>query len=98
MGDRRPRRHENAGRFVAYQDPPDLAAGEPATVLELGTVEADILVERLAETADHQRIGERPGLAGVVSDAADADACLLESLAPHGPFDRLAGLDEAGER
>ena len=51
----------------------DLVAGEPAAVLELGPVEADVLVERLAEAADHQRIagtaragwrGRRRGRAG----------------------------------
>ena len=73
-------------------------AREPAAVLELVRVGADVVAERLAEAADHQRIGKRPGLAGMVDDAAEPDAGFLEGLAPHRVLDRLARLDEAGER
>src|SRR5262249_37924830 len=85
-------------RLVSAKDRPDLGAREPAAVFELGAVEADVLVERLAEAADHQRIGERPGLAGVVDYAAEPDPGFLEGLAPHRALDRLAGLYEAGQR
>ena len=92
------RRHEDAEGLVAGEHGADLVAGKPAAVLQLGDVGADVLVERLAEAADHQRIGERPGLAGVIDDAAEPDAGFLQRLAPHRVLDRLARLDEAGER
>ena len=49
-------------------------------------------------TADHQLAGERPGLAGDVDDVAHAHPRLLVNLARHRFLDRLARLDEAGER
>ena len=60
-------------------------------------VAVDVGGERLGVAADHQRGGERPRLAGVIGDAADADAGFLVRLAPDRVLDRLAGLDEAGE-
>ena len=47
--------------------------------------------------ADHERVGERPGLAREVADVGDLDADLLLEFARHALLERLAGLDEARE-
>ena len=47
--------------------------------------------------ADHQRMGEGPGLAAEVADVGDRDPDLLADLADHRLLQRLAGLHEAGE-
>ena len=47
---------------------------------------------------DHQRMRERPRLAGEVADVADRDAYFLAHLAVDAILDRLSRLDEARER
>jgi hypothetical protein len=71
-------------------------AVEPASVFQLGTVDDDLVAERLAEAADHQRCRERPRLRADVVDAADANAGFLVDFAPDRILDGLTGLDEAG--
>ena len=83
---------------VAGEHQPHLLALEPAAVLQLRRVALDLGRQRLGVAADHQRGGERPGLARMIGDAADRDAGLLLHLAPHRLLDRLARLQEAGER
>ena len=46
---------------------------------------------------DHQRVRERPRLAGDVAHVGDRHADLLAHLAVHGLLHRLARLDEAGD-
>ena len=77
MRDGRRRRAGEAVRMRAGEDRPRLGPRKPARVLQFLAVEGDVFVQRLAEAADHQRIGERPGLAGVVHDATKADAGFL---------------------
>src|SRR5690606_3118191 len=74
-----------------------LLAPEPAAILQFLAVEGNVVIERLAETADHQRVRKRPWLAGVVDHAADAYAGFLQRLATNGVLDRLARFDEAGK-
>src|SRR5262249_13625483 len=47
---------------------------------------------------DHQRVGERPGLATEVTQVGQADPRLFEDLAMDRLLQRLARFDEAGER
>ena len=55
-------------------------------------------LDPLADERDHQRMRERPRLAGEVAAAADAHADFLRDFAREALLERLAGLDEAGER
>ena len=85
-------------RMLAGEHQPHLLALEPAAVLQLRRVALDLRRQRLGVAADHQRGGEGPGLARMIGDAADRDAGLLLHLAPHRLLDRLARLQESGER
>src|SRR5690606_14314747 len=96
-GDRRPVRRLEAERVTVLEHLCDLIAAEPADILELGLVTRDLAAERLGEEADHQGGGDRPGLAGKIAYATDADAGLLEDLAPHRVLERFARLHEAGK-
>ena len=51
-----------------------------------------------AREAEHERAREGPRLRGDVARVGDLDARLLEHLARHGLLERLARLDEAGQR
>src|SRR5690606_34928504 len=52
----------------------------------------------LPEASDHQRMGERPGLAGMIDDAPQADARFLQRFAANGCLYGFSGLDEARQR
>src|SRR6187200_3144228 len=80
--------HQHGGAFVL---------GEPAAVDQLVGIHLDVVVERLGETAVHQRHRERPGLRVEILHAAAFDAGLFQGFAPHRILERFAGLDEAGE-
>lgn len=63
--------------------------------------EVDLLAvagRRLRDRADHERRRERPRLRAVDDDTAEAHAALLPDLAADGLLDRLAGLQEPGQR
>ena len=51
----------------------------------------------LGREPNHQRIGERPGLAAEIADIADVNAHFLKDLALGALFQRLTGLDKAGD-
>ena len=71
---------------------------QPASAISTGVdVHRRIAVEP-SDEADHQRRRERPGLAGDVAHVGHPDADLLAHLAGHRPLERLARLDEAGQR
>src|SRR5690606_10053612 len=76
----------------------DIGAREPARFLDFGAVDRQFKAVGVADAADHQLRGERPRLAGDVPYVAHTHAGLLEHLALDGLLDRLARLDEAGER
>src|SRR4051794_30589070 len=95
--DRHGRRDQEPVRVAALDHRAHLVAREPAAGLELVAIEGDLLAQRLAEAADHQRGREGPGLRGEVAHLADRHARLLLGLAANRVLDRLAGLDEAGE-
>ena len=86
-GDREARRQ--AGQAV---DP------EPAGVLDLRLLRADLSRVPVGHEADHQRVRERPGLAAEVADVPHLDPHLLAHLAGDRLLQRLARLDETGER
>ena len=46
----------------AAEDLAHLAARKPSAILEFLAIEGDVVVQRLAEAADHQRMRHRPGL------------------------------------
>ena len=75
-----------------------LAAAEPARVLELVAIEPDVVGGRIGMEAEHQRGRERPRLRRVVAHVGDLDADLLPDLAGDGVLQALARLDEAGQR
>src|SRR5207249_902317 len=76
----------------------DLRAREPADVEHLFRIDGDRLAEALAVEPEHDVAGKRPGLARVILHRADGYARLLEHLASHRLLQRLARLNEAGER
>src|SRR5438067_699157 len=74
-----------------------LIGSEPARILKLPRIDADVFAERFADEADHQARGKWPWLAGDISNGTDPDARLLENFPPRRVLDGLAGLHEAGE-
>src|SRR5690606_867744 len=62
------------------------------------SLRTDLAARPVAHEGDHQRMRERPRLAGEVADVAYSHADLLGHLALQALLERLAGLDEAGER
>ena len=62
---------------------------EPAAVIQLGNIHMDLPRFRLGVAADHQGMWHRPGLRGMIANAADMDAGLFMRLAAHGIFDQL---------
>src|SRR5438874_7643969 len=71
---------------------------EPLRVLDFARLWRDLARAPLGDERDHQRMRERPRLAREVADAADAHADFLLHLAREALLERLARLDEAGER
>src|SRR2546421_8904003 len=67
-----------------------LVAGEPAGLRQLAAVDDDLAAGVLGGEADHQRVGEGPGLAAEVAHVVDLDARLLADLARHRFLQRLA--------
>jgi branched-chain amino acid aminotransferase len=65
---------------------------------DLRRVDADLAAGVFGGEADHQRVGERPRLAADVAHVGDLDPHLLTDLAADRLLERLARLDEAGER
>src|SRR3954470_8726754 len=76
----------------------ELLAREPAHVLELLVLRRRLAARPVRVEAEHQRAREGPGLRARVAHAAHLDARFLEHLARHRLLERLAGLDEAGQR
>ena len=64
---------------------------------QLGLLDAQVAADPGGREADHERVRERPGLAGEVGDVGDLDADLLLELARDALLERLARLDEARE-
>ena len=75
-----------------------LLPGDPERIRQFHRVEGDRLGLRLSETAQHERCGKRPGLAGEIADLAHPYPGLLEDFPPHRRFQRLARLHEAREQ
>ena len=75
-----------------------LLATYPQGVLDLGRIDNDIPALGLAPAAEHQRIGERPRLAGEIAHVANVDPGFLEDLPPHGCFERLTRFDESRQK
>ena len=98
MGDGHGRRHAQGLWMAFLEHGLMLGAAEPARILELGLVDDDVLVERLADQPDHQARGKRPRLARDIGDGADSDAGFLLHFPAGRLLDRLAGLHEAGQR
>ena len=71
---------------------------EPAGLGELAVVCDDLAAGPARGEADHERAGERPRLAAEVAHVVDRDPGLLVDLAGDGLLERLADLDEPGER
>src|SRR4051794_26316452 len=74
-----------------------LLPAEPAGLLDLVVVDPQLLLGRPGDEAEHQRLRERPRLAGDVADVGDGDPDLLGDLPDHGRLGRLPGFDEAGQ-
>src|SRR5690606_29732527 len=81
----------------AVQHLAHLSPGEPAAILKLGGVRVDLVADGLCNAANHQREGERPGLACDVAYRTNTDARLFERFPADGRLNRLARLDEAGK-
>src|SRR6185503_1940120 len=71
---------------------------EPLGVLYFRFLRPHVAVHPVADERDHQRVRERPRLAGEVADVAYAHADFLLHLARQALLERLARFDEAGER
>src|SRR5690349_15700684 len=95
-GDGQRRRQVEVG--LAARDRRQLLAREPAHVVELVVTGGCLAAGVGRVEAEHQRHGERPRLRGAVEDVADLHARLLQHLALHRLLERLARLDEAGQR
>src|SRR5688572_10869660 len=86
-----------AGDAEPGRDERQVVEAEPAGVLDLGGVDPHLAAGVPGHEADHQRVGEGPRLAAEVAYVADLDPDLLPDLPRHGLFERLPGLDEAGD-
>ena len=75
-----------------------LLAREPARIHDFGGIERQLLAQRLAPTADHQRMRERPGLARDIVHLAHLDAGFFLHLAADSVLDIVAGLHITGQR
>src|SRR5215213_2621470 len=98
MRDGCPLRHLQPLRMPIFQHLDELLAGEPPRVFKLLAVDRDLARYSLRDEADHQARRKGPGLARMIADRAELDACLLINLAPRRLLDRFAGLHEPGER
>ncbi|MNF10972.1 hypothetical protein D3C80_2120700 [compost metagenome] len=83
--------------MCAFQHCPHFGLREPATVFQLRTVDSEVVAQNLGMTADHQRIGKRPGLARMIGNATDGEPHFLDTFAAHGGLDCFAVLDKACE-
>ncbi len=91
-GDRR--RAGQSVRMPSHQHGGAFVLGEPAAVDQLVLVHLDVVVERLGETAVHQRHRERPWLRVRDTSRGRINSGLFQSFAPHRILERFAGLDE----
>src|SRR5437870_7275565 len=71
---------------------------EPLCFLDFGFLRSHLAALPVADERDHQRVRERPRLAREVADVVYAHADFLVHLAREALLERLAGLDEPGER
>src|SRR5580698_1852090 len=71
---------------------------EPARLDDLYPVDANVAAGVVRGEPDHQRMREGPRLASEIPDASHLDADLLAHLARERIFERLADLDEPGQR
>ena len=76
----------------------DFLAIEPTRVLEFDGVDFDFLRTRFRQTTDHQRRRKRPRLGSDITHAVAFDSAFLVDFPFRRLFDRLARLDESGER
>src|SRR4051794_23269611 len=74
-----------------------LLPAEPPGLLDLVVVDPQLLLGRPGHEAQHQRLRERPGLAGDVADVGDGDPDLLGDLPGHRRLGRLPRLHEPGQ-
>src|SRR3954469_21565058 len=71
---------------------------EPLCVLDFARLRRDLAIAPLGNERDHQRMRKRPRLAREGANVRDAHADFLLHLAREALLERLARLDEAGER
>src|SRR5882672_2001034 len=71
---------------------------EPFCFLDFRFLRSHLAALPVADERDHQRVRERPRLAREVADVAYSQADFLVHLAREALLERLARLDEAGER
>src|SRR5438105_4219070 len=74
VGDRERLRRGEAGGMRPCEYQTDLFAREPASVVELGAIEDNLVRECFGMAADHQRGRKRPRLRGEIADAPAHDA------------------------
>src|SRR5262245_42433856 len=97
IGNRHSRRRGQAVGMTAQQHGCDLLAVEPARIFKLQAIDDNLARARFGVAADHQRGGKRPWLRCEIAHASANDAGFLARFPPHGIFNRLPRLDEAGE-
>src|SRR6476661_7680836 len=86
-----------AGDAESRRDRRQVMRGEEFGVGDFVRFDADLARFVLCGVSDHKRVREGPGLAAEVLDAVHFDADLFLDLPVHGLFQRLAGLDKAGD-
>src|SRR5712675_2717588 len=70
---------------------------EPVCRLYFFRLRSQLAARPLADERDHQRMRERPRLAGEVADVVYSHADFLADLARHALLERFAWLHEAGK-
>ena len=73
-----------------------IARQEPVGIGKLVLLENQLASGVIGEEADHELMGEWPGLRGVIADVGDIQSGLLFHLTVHGALKTFPRLDKSG--